>query len=87
MLDTTRGVRYNAVMKEKTQHPRPEIVGGFKIVYPIFRDDLAEAVLTPAKERVRFAIPKSPANKRLRDDVVSGVSKISRRFQRRGRVL
>jgi len=28
-------------------HPRPEIVGNFGVVYPIYRDDLAEAVLTP----------------------------------------
>jgi hypothetical protein len=32
---------------KRVPHPRPEIVGNFKVVYPIFRDDLAEAVLTP----------------------------------------
>jgi len=28
-------------------HPKPEIIGNFRVVYPIYRDDLAEAVLTP----------------------------------------
>ena len=34
----------------KISHPKPEIVGPYRIVYPIWRDDLAEATLIPIPE-------------------------------------
>ncbi len=31
------------------QRPKPEIVNGHKVVYPIWRDDLAEAIVFSAR--------------------------------------
>ena len=46
-------------MKEQRQHqhPKPEIVGNYRVVYPIFREDLAEAVLTPLASQSPAAGP------------------------------
>jgi len=33
--------------------PQPEIVGTYKVVYPIWRDDMAEAVLVPDPDQKR----------------------------------
>jgi hypothetical protein len=33
------------------RNPGVEIVGNFKIVYPIFREDLAEALLIPIERK------------------------------------
>lgn len=30
-------------------HPKPETIGEYKVVYPIFREDLAEAILIKQK--------------------------------------
>lgn len=29
----------------KQNHPKPEQIGEYKVVYPIFRDDFAEAIM------------------------------------------
>ncbi len=48
-LDTLRRPCYLQFMREQRQHqhPKPEIVGNYRVVYPIFREDLAEASLMP----------------------------------------
>ena len=38
------------------KHPKPEIINGYKIVYPIWRDDLAEAIIMPVKPDKNFEI-------------------------------
>jgi hypothetical protein len=43
------------------KHPKPEIVNGWKIVYPIYRDDLAEATLIPIENFESVKPVKQPA--------------------------
>jgi hypothetical protein len=37
--------------EDKPKNPGPETVGKNRVVYPIWREDLAEAIIMPLKEK------------------------------------